>query len=213
MDDVSLPPCGRVRAAARTHGRWVLTAVAALALLAPGPPVAAARTATGTATSPPEAFSDYTDPPWRCRLHRFGDGEPPPLALIGTEPLCVEYSKRDITVTNGGAVDFLLAEPARFAIALPACRYWQRDHWSVQVATGTTRVIGWDGSYWFDKSAGRAAMRLRNITVGGAPADPEEAAALLRPVSPDLADAFLRYAGPGRSLRLPSGLPCPETWR
>ena len=146
----------------------------------------------------------YTDPGFAadCTFHHFGEGETPPPSLLGTEPLCVEYAKRDITVSNGGAVRFLLAEPARFAIAVPACRYWQLDHWSVQVQPGGPTLVGWDGSYWFDKSAGTAAASVRNLTVAGQPATPEEAAAALRPYDPQLADA-LEKAANGVSAQLP----------
>ena len=151
----------------------------------------------------------YTDPGFAadCTFHHFGEGETPPPSLLGTEPLCVEYAKRDITVSNGGAVRFLLAEPARFAIAVPACRYWQLDHWSVQVQPGGPTLVGWDGSYWFDKSAGTAAASVRNLTVAGQPATPEEAAAALRPYDPQLADA-LEKAANGVSAQLPVSLPC-----
>lgn len=154
--------------------------------------------------------SGYTDPPFggSCTFHHYGEGVTPPLSLLGTEPLCVEYSKRDITVSNGGAVRFLLAEPARFALAVPACRYWQLDHWSVQLTPGGTELVGWDGSYWFDKSTGTAAARLRNLTVAGQPATPQAAADALRPYDPQLADTLAR-AALGITVRLPLGLPCP----
>ncbi len=48
-----------------------------------------------------------------CTVHEFGEGVAPPLSGIPDDPLCVEYAKRDITVTDGGAVRFLAAEPAR----------------------------------------------------------------------------------------------------
>ncbi|QPP05397.1 hypothetical protein G4Z16_02200 [Streptomyces bathyalis] len=99
------------------------------------------------------------------------------------------------------------AEPTRFAIAVPACRYWQLDHWSVQVRPGDPTLVGWDGSYWFDKSAGTAGASVRNLTVAGQPATPEEAASALRPYDPQLADA-LEEAARGASARLPTSLPC-----
>ncbi len=69
-----------------------------------------------------------------CEVHRFGEGEVPDLAAYPDDPLCVDYAKRDITVADGGAIGFLVAEPARFVLALGKCRYWQQDHWSVQLA-------------------------------------------------------------------------------
>ncbi|WP_406431753.1 hypothetical protein [Streptomyces sp. NBC_01589] len=173
-------------------------AVAATAALLPAASASAAEPGVG----------GYTDPSYAsvCTFHRYGEGETPPLSLFGADPLCVEYAKRDITVTNGGAARFLLAEPARFAIAVPACRYWQLDHWSVQPTAGGTELVGWDGSYWFDKAEGSAAARVHNITVAGQPAQAEDAARVIRPYDARLADALVRDAA-GVTVRLPvSGL-------
>ncbi|MET7548208.1 hypothetical protein ABZS95_19465 [Streptomyces sp. NPDC005479] len=176
----------------------VLGAVVAAAALLPAASASAAEPGIGS----------YTDPSYAsaCTFHRYGEGETPPLSLFGADPLCVEYAKRDITVTNGGAARFLLAEPARFALAVPACRYWQLDHWSVQATAGGTELVGWDGSYWFDKAEGSAAARVRNITVAGQPARAEDAAKVIRPYDARLADALVRDAA-GVMVRLPvSGL-------
>ncbi|MGW9137314.1 hypothetical protein [Streptomyces sp. NPDC055681] len=169
---------------------------------------AAALLPAASASAAEPGVGGYTDPSYAsaCTFHRYGEGETPPLSLFGADPLCVEYAKRDITVTNGGAVRFLLAEPARFAIAVPACRYWQLDHWSVQATAGGTELVGWDGSYWFDKAEGSAAARVRNITVAGQPAQAEDAARVIRPYDARLADALVRDAA-GVTVRLPvSGL-------
>ncbi|NJC85780.1 hypothetical protein [Planosporangium mesophilum] len=195
------------------HGSLKSTVVAlaaALPLLAPAAPAAA----PAAAATP--IVAAYADPAFagECHFHHFGEGEKPPLELAGSDPLCVEYSKRDITADNGGALRFALAEPARFAVAVPACRYWQVDHWSVQVGPGSTRLVGWDGSYWFDKRAGEAAARLANFTVAGQPADAERVATELRPYRPDLADTIAGATAPaapaarGARVRLPLGLPC-----
>ena len=66
----------------------------------------------GASAQPAAPYAPYADPPFaaQCQWHSFGEGEIPPLGLLGQDPLCVEYSKRDITVSNGGAVRFLLAE-------------------------------------------------------------------------------------------------------
>src|SRR5438552_4477839 len=82
--------------------------------------------------------SPFVGPPFasQCVVHHFEEGEAPPLDACTDDPLCVEYEKRDITGTNGGAINFLAAEPARFAIAIPKCRYWQQDHWRVQLSPG-----------------------------------------------------------------------------
>lgn len=134
----------------------------------------------------------YADPSFgrHCVVHRFGEGVAPDLSKFPDDPLCVEYQKRDITVDNGGAVAFLLAEPARFAIAGPKCRYWQRDHWRVQVDPKDPHIVEWDGSYWFDKGTGQAGAILRNFRVEGHPADPGAAADLVEKASPELARAM-----------------------
>ncbi len=147
------------------------------------------------AAEPPAPLDPYFAPPFRhdCKVHRFGEGEAPDLTGYPDDPLCVEYAKRDITLDNGGAVRFLLAEPARFAIALRPCAYWQQDHWSVQVSRGEVPAIRWDGSYWFDKGTGSAAARVRGLTIGGQPATLRQAADAVAPYSPALADYFRRY--------------------
>lgn len=168
----------------------------------------AALLPAASATAAEPGVGGYTDPSYAsaCAFHRYGEGETPPLSLFSADPLCVEYAKRDITVANGGAARFVLAEPARFAIAVPACRYWQLDHWSVQATVGGTEMVGWDGSYWFDKAEGSAAAKVRNITVAGQPAQAEEAARVIRPYDARLADALLRDAA-GVRVQLPvSGL-------
>ncbi|MGE5135845.1 MAG: hypothetical protein ACM32E_23425 [Gemmatimonadota bacterium] len=168
----------------------------------------------GPAASPVPGPRPYSAPPFaaQCHWHRYGDGVAPPLSLIGQEPLCVEYSKRDITATNGGAIRFALAEPARFVIAVPACEYWQRDHWRFRISPGERPYVTWDGSYWFDKRRGEAGARLASFTVAGRPAGIGDAVAALRPLSPGLAAALAAYGTrPGESgmtAALPGGLAC-----
>ena len=146
-------------------------------------------------------FQPYFPPPFAgsCTVHSFGEGVAPPLRGIPDDPLCVEYAKRDITVSDGGAIRFLLAEPARVLVAVPRCQYWQQDHWSVQFAPGTAAVVRWDGSYWWDEGAGQAAAILANLTVGGVPVNSRQAAALVAPFSRTLAQFFLEFGkdGPG----------------
>jgi hypothetical protein len=146
-------------------------------------------------TTAPAQPTPYVDPPFadRCTVHHFSEGEEPPLDGCADDPFCVEYEKRDITATNGGAIRFLAAEPARFAAAIPKCRYWQQDHWRIQVSPGATPVVGWDGSYWFDKGSGTGAARLRNFTINGMPADPGPAADLVALVDPELAAVIRSY--------------------
>ena len=137
----------------------------------------------------------YVDPPFgtKCVFHHFGEGQAPPLDGCPDDPFCVEYEKRDITVDNGGAIKFLAAEPARFADAVPKCRYWQRDHWRIQVSSGDQPIVGWDGSYWFNKGNGTGAARFRNFTIDGVPADPGPAANLIGLVDADLANTIRQY--------------------
>lgn len=178
-------PTGAVRALSRWLGGTIVCAALATAI---------ARPALADPVAP------FVDPPFAnlCVVRHFGEGEAPPIEGFADEPLCVEYQKRDITVANGGAVRFLAAEPARFAIAVPKCRYWQQDHWSVQVAPGDLALVRWDGSYWFDKGGGTGGARLRNFTIAGAPAGPDQAADLIAPLDPEMA-AVIRTYGEGPS--------------
>lgn len=158
----------------------------------------------------------YHAPPFAgaCTVHAFGEGEVPDLTALPDDPLCVDYAKRDITLSNGGAVAFLLAEPARFALAGTKCRYWQQDHWSVQLTPGSTPLIRWDGSYWWDLGTGRIAARLTGLTIAGQPATIARAAAYVAPYSPAMAAYLLRYGTGGDGGALVLGIPlnplCPR---
>lgn len=167
--------------------RRIVVALAALAatLTATPAPAHASQLATGGYTPPPFAAG--------CTVYQFGEGETPPLWLWLLDPVCVEYSKRDITLDNGGALRFLLAEPARFALAAPACRYWQQDHWSVQTSQGAVAIVAWDGNYWYDKRAQVAAMRLANFRINGTTVGIGDAVIALRDQFPDLAQALADY--------------------
>lgn len=186
--------------------RWRAITLPLTALLV-GLATGAAHAATGT------PITAYEAPPFAddCQFHRFGEGEAPDLTAYPDDPLCVEYAKRNITVDNGGAVAFALAEPARFAIAAGKCQYWQLDHWSVQFSRGDVPVVRWDGSYWFDKGTGQAAGRLRHLTVGGQPAGIDEAAKLVAPVSPELAAHLETYGHDGSGLAADGGVPLDPT--
>lgn len=189
----------------------VVAASAALGIcataLAPGAvaaPVRSAAPVTNTATAGPASLVDpFTEPAFAatCTWHSFGEGEQPPWWLVFANPLCVEYSKRDITFDDGGALRFLLAEPARFAVALSTCRYYQKDHWSVQTTTGATPLVAWDGQYWWDRSGERAGARLTHFRVDGQTAGVGDAAAALRAHGfPDVADVLDAYGqAPGES--------------
>jgi hypothetical protein len=157
-----------------------LTAVASAAAAAPAPP------------------SPYIPPPFarHCHFRHFGEGVAPPPSGYPDDPLCVDYAKRDITVDNGGAVRFLAAEPARFAIAGKPCRYWQVDHWSVQIDRGFTAIVRWDGSYWWDRGRGLGGVLMANFSIAGQPAGADQAAAAVATVSPTMA-AYIKAYGAG----------------
>jgi hypothetical protein len=184
----------------RRLGACLCTLLAVGAATAVGIVVAPGTAGAGESVAVSGPLRPYFAPPFAatCTVHEFGEGVAPPLTGIPDDPLCVEYAKRDITLSNGGALRFLLAEPARVLIALPKCQYWQQDHWSVQLAPGTLPLIRWDGSYWWDLGAGQAAARLSNLRLGGVPIGFLQLARLVEPLSPTLA-AYFRAYGEGGS--------------
>ncbi|MFD3330525.1 hypothetical protein [Streptomyces sp. NPDC058701] len=97
----------------------------------------------------------------------------------------MEYAKRDITMDNGGALRFLVAEPARMVLSLMTCHYYQKDHWSVRATTGATPLVAWDGQYWWDKGQLRAGARLTNFRVDGRSVGLGDAVETLRASYPD----------------------------
>ncbi|MER6434685.1 hypothetical protein ABT272_45390 [Streptomyces sp900105245] len=167
--------------------RLLASAAAALTLIAITP-----ATSHAVTTTTPQPF---TEPAFagECMWHQFGEAEKPSWWLALSNPLCVEYSKRAITVDNGDAVRFLLSEPKRFAVAMLTCRYVQIDHWSFQPTTGATPYVAWDGYYWFDKSQGAIAGHLKNFRVNGKTVGIGDAVQALRPNFPQLADALDDY--------------------
>jgi hypothetical protein len=177
--------------------------------------VAFTATATFAAPQNPSPAAPYQPPPFAkdCHFRHFGEAQQPPLNGYKDDPLCVDYAKRDITVDNGGAVRFAIAEPARFAIAAKVCQYWQTDHWSVQLDRAFTAVVRWDGSYWFDKGKGIGGVLTRHFRVAGQPVGADQAAALVGTVSPDLARQIRKYgagaggSGGGMSFSLGNGDP------
>lgn len=178
--------------------------------LVPGTASAAPRSPAVSETARTESLiGPFTEPSFgaTCDWHRFGEGETPPWWLMFRNPLCVEYSKRDITFDNGGALRFLIAEPSRFALAMLTCRYYQKDHWSVQTTTGSTPWVTWDGQYWWDKSEERAGARLSGFRVHGQSVGIGDAVAALRPVYPDLADALDDYGTEAGETGLTTPLP------
>jgi hypothetical protein len=172
-------------------------AIGAAALVAvlslPGP--------AGAADAPVIAgpLQPYFPPPFAatCTVHEFGEGVAPPLSGIPDDPLCVDYAKRDITLSNGGAITFLLAEPARVLVALPKCQYWQQDHWSVQLVPGGLPLIRWDGNYWWDFGTGQAGAQLHDLRLAGVPIGLLQLARLIEPISPQLAGYFRAFGQGG----------------
>lgn len=143
-----------------------------------------------------------------CTWHSFGEGEQPPLWLMFTDPLCVEYSKRDITFDDGGALRFLVAEPARFAVTMLTCRYYQKDHWSVQATSGAVPYVAWDGQYWWDKTDQRAGARLSNFRINGQTVGIGDAVAALRAAGfNDVANALSDYGQQAGETGLTTALP------
>ncbi|WP_369268645.1 hypothetical protein AB5J55_00055 [Streptomyces sp. R11] len=188
----------------RIYGNVMPLAIAlgvCAAVLAPGEASAAAITAARSTALPISAptttssVGPFTEPAFAstCAWHVFGEGEIPPWWLMFDDPLCVEYSKRDITVDNGGALRFLIAEPSRFALAMVTCRYYQKDRWSVQATTGSTPWVTWDGQYWWDKTRQQFGARLSNFRIHGTSVGIGDAVAALRPTFPDLADVLDDY--------------------
>ncbi|MER6434348.1 hypothetical protein ABT272_42895 [Streptomyces sp900105245] len=119
----------------------------------------------------------------------------------------MEYSKRDITFDDGGALRFLVAEPSRFALAMVTCRYYQKDHWSVQTTDGARALVTWDGQYWWDKTSQQAGARLSNFRIHGTSVGIGDAVAALRPVFPQLADMLDKYGTDAGETGLTASLP------
>ena len=108
--------------------------------------------------------------PFNCQLQNVGTGTafPDPAA----DPFCVEFDKTNQNVTDLGIVDFALNEPARVAIAVRKCFYFQRDHWTGTIVQGSEpSLYHWDGDYFFDRAKGVGGVSVRNLTIGGVPMD------------------------------------------
>jgi hypothetical protein len=158
-------------------------------------------------------FTPYFPPTFHCPVvHYFGNGKAPNPATIKGNTLCVVYNKRDITIDNGGAIRFAMAEPARFAVA-GKCQYWQRDHWRIRIDRGYGEIVKWDGSYWWDLRNGYGGAILRHFQIAGTPVGPTQAAAAIEAVSPPLAAAIRKYGagrggGFGAAMTFSNGIGC-----
>jgi hypothetical protein len=178
--------------------------VAVLLALVPALAVPSARVAASPGAMP------YRPPTFHCAaVHHYGNGVAPNPATLHDDPLCVVYNKRDITVDNGGAIRFLRAEPARFAVA-GKCQYWQRDHWRIRIDRGMHPLVRWDGSYWWDLKKGLGGAIFRHFRVAGQPVGAAQAAAAVATVSPSMAKLIRAYggrrSGGGMTLVLPAPL-------
>ncbi|HEV3228916.1 MAG TPA: hypothetical protein VGY97_05540 [Solirubrobacteraceae bacterium] len=152
---------------APVSGARLVLAALALALLASCALAAGARADAG--------LSGYDGTiPFKCQLQEAGTGTnfPNPNA----DPFCVEYDKTHQSVSDGGIVQFLSQEPARFAVAGNKCFYFQRDHWRSTVIAGnnSTQTYNWDGDYWWDEARGVGGAYVRNFSVNGQSGDPTQ---------------------------------------
>jgi hypothetical protein len=176
--------------------------------------LAALPVAPAGAQEPP-APEPYRDPPFTCEVHDFGT-EPPPVPAPSDDPLCVEYDKTNITVSTLEAIDFLAAEPNRIVVVAGKCAYWQQDHWIVRVTPeDPAPLVEWEGSYWYDARTGTAAGILRNLRVGGEPADGTAFVEALRPlIGDEQADEMAAFAdeggGGGATFLLPEDFAYPD---
>jgi hypothetical protein len=153
-----------------------------------------------TGRADPAAIAPYRNPKFKCgKWLRYKFEQAPGFpGSPKRDPLCVEYDKRNITLDNGGAVTFLSLEPARFAAAGGKCKYWQKDHWWIQISRpGEPVLVQWDGSYWFDMQRGEGGGIFSHFRVAGHPSDAAAVASLVERVSPDLGAVIRSYGARG----------------
>ena len=107
------------------------------------------------------------------------------------DPFCIEFDKRHQNVSELGVVEFLSMEPARVALAVPKCFYFQSDHWrgSVVQADGSTKTYEWDGHYFFNKATGDGGVWVTNFNLNGRTFDPS--------TLPGMPAEYARHFGPG----------------
>ena len=128
--------------------------------------------------------------PFNCTLQSVGLGTDFPRP--DDDPFCVEYDKTRQNVTMLGVVEFLAQEPARVAVAVPKCFYYQHDHWTGSIVQGDARTetYHFDGSYYFDKARGAGGVHLSNFRIAGQTADPT--------LIPGFPAEYRPFFGPGR---------------
>jgi hypothetical protein len=127
--------------------------------------------AAAVAAGPQPAPWDGVNP-FRCELQNAGTGASVPHPEA--DPFCIEYDKRHQNIDQLGMVDFLSKEPARTALAVPKCFYFQSDHWrsSVVQSNGSTEIYQWDGHYFFNKATGEGGAWVTNFNINGHSGDP-----------------------------------------
>ena len=104
--------------------------------------------------------------PFRCETQRLGTGVD--FEDARADPLCVQYDKTNQDLVGLGVVDFLINEPARIAVALDKCFYFQRDHWRGSVLEdGALETYHWRGAYFFDLARGVAGLFVEELRLAG----------------------------------------------
>jgi len=156
----------RVRRTALVAAAAVSAASGAL-LLGGGGGAGLALAATGPQPAPWDGVN-----PFQCVLQQAGTGATVPHPEA--DPFCIEYDKTHQNVDQLGMVDFLSKEPARTALAVPKCFYFQSDHWrsSVVQSNGATEIYQWDGHYFFNKATGEGGAWVTNFNINGHTGDP-----------------------------------------
>jgi hypothetical protein len=158
--------------------RAALAALLGLAVLA--------VTATG-ASGPPVPWDGVN--PYACDLQQAGYGAQ--VAHPDADPFCIDFDKRHQSVADLGVVYFLEQEPARTALAVPKCFYFQSDHWrgSVVQDDGSTKTYEWDGHYFFNKATGDGGVWVTNFSFNGRTFDPS--------TLPGFPEQYAEHFGPG----------------
>lgn len=156
----------------------LVTAVAAAAGLAATP---------AGALAPPSPWTGHN--PFHCRIQNAGTGSTVPHP--GADPLCVRYDKTHQNLTQLGLLRFLLLEPARVALAVPKCSYFQEDHWRGSLVQNDGRTVLYDfvGHYFFDKASGDGGVWVKHFTAAGHTFDPR--------TLPGFPRQYDKYFGPG----------------
>src|SRR3954447_10549000 len=141
----------------------------------------------GGASAPPSPWDGVN--PYQCELQQAGMGAE--VKHPDADPFCIEFDKRHQNVSELGVVDFLSKEPARTALAVNKCFYFQSDHWrgSVVQDDGSTKTYEWDGHYFFNKATGDGGVWVTNFNINGHTYDPSQL--------PGMPAEYARHFGPG----------------